>query len=166
MSVISASISAFLAPYKLYFLGFAAACVIGFGAYWTLHERHVGATAQVTVEDKASVKQEVIEQKATATAAASETKASDIYEETNRAPLPAQLPIECVRHDQGPVQVLDHGASGGAAAADQSATDGAVGPEYNPSGAALERGKEADAQIAYLQARVTLLEKFIADASK
>jgi hypothetical protein len=159
-------ISAFLAPYKVYAYGALAAAVIGAGLYYTYHERHIGAKEEVAVVDKASAKQEVIERKASNTAAASEAQASTLYDETNRAPPPAQLPIECVRHDQGGVPVQNIGTTSGAASASKPAADGAVGSEYNPSGPALERGKEADAQIIYLQARVALLEKLIADANK
>lgn len=154
------------ASIRIYLYAAAVAIVLGAAGWYTYHERHIGAKEEVAVVDKASAKQEVIEQKADATAAASEANASTIYDETNRSPPPAALPIECVRHDESGVPVLNPGAPGAAAAADQPATDSAVGPTFNPSGAALERAAEADAQIAYLQARVTELEKLIADASK
>ena len=153
------------AAIRVYVYAACAAIILGAAAWYTYHERSVGANKEVAVVEKASAKQEVIEQKATATAAASEVTASTIYDETNRSPPPAALPIECVRHDTSRVQVQHPSAASGTAAVDQPATDSAVGPEYNPSGPALERGKEADAQIAYLQARVKTLEKLIADAN-
>lgn len=155
-----------LIPLKDWAYGTIIVVLLSAFGYYTYHERQAGAQKEIAVVEKASAKQEVTEQKATATAQASETQASNLYDETNRAPPPASLPVECVRHDEGRVPVPHPGPAVGAAPAGQPAPDSAVGPEYNPSGAALERAKEADAQIAYLQARVTLLEKLIADANK
>lgn len=159
-------ISDFIAPYKAYLWAAVAAALICAAGWAVYHERHIGVKEEVAVVQKASAKQEVIEQKAAATAAVSETKASTLYEETNRAPAPAELPIECVRHSPSAVPVQDPGTASGAAAVDQPATNSGDGPEFNPSGPLLERAKQADAQIIYLQARVKLLEKLIADASK
>lgn len=153
------------AAIRVYLYASLAAAIIGAAAWYTYHERSIGANKEVAVVEKASAKQEVIEQKASATAAATETQASTIYDETNRSPPPAQLPIECVRHDPSRVQVQHTNTSGAAAPASEPAAVSGDGPEYNPSGVALERAKQADAQIAYLQARVKELEKLIADAN-
>jgi len=105
--------------------------------------KQVGEAAQVAVkaDDAAAEK--------------TETQSALIYKEIVRIPDVPDIGIVC--RDTGSSS-LPATVAGAGAAAGQPASDGGVGPEYDPSGAALTRARAADAQIAYLQRRVKELE--------
>jgi len=92
-----------------------------------------------------------------AQAQTTETQNAIIYEKAVAIPAIADIGISCVRHASGS-QVPAANPVAGAVPRDH-ASDGEQGPPYDPSGAILTRGAQADAEIIYLQARIAELEK-------
>lgn len=90
-----------------------------------------------------------------ATAEKTETQSALIYKEIVRIPDVPDVGIVC--RNPGRSALPAPASVAGAGAGEQPANSGS-GPEYDPSGAALTRGKAADAQIAYLQRRIHELE--------
>jgi hypothetical protein len=90
-----------------------------------------------------------------AVAEKTETQSALIYKEIVRIPDVPDVGIVC--RDTGSGALPAPSTVAGAVAGEQP-PDRGVGPEYDPSGAALTRARAADAQIAYLQRRVHELE--------
>jgi len=130
-----------------------AALLIVVGCF-ALHYKHLEhEVQQVKVVGKAA---EADVKKVDAVAQTTETQNAIIYEKAVAIPAIADIGLSCVRHTGGS-QVPAADPQQGAAARDRSA-DSPEGPPYDPSGAVLTRGADADAQIAYLQARIKELE--------
>jgi len=89
------------------------------------------------------------------TAEKTETQSALIYKQIVRIPDVSDLGIVCSNPGRStlPAASTQPGAGAG-----EQPTDGGARPKYDPSGAALTRGAQADAQIAYLQRRVHELE--------
>jgi hypothetical protein len=134
----------------LYIAAIAALLVFG------LHERHVGAAkviARATQAQAVAVKKVDTAQTG---AASTEKQAGVVYvEKAVRIPAIGDIGVVCKRSGGGQVPAT---AGSQPAAAHQQPADGGAGPAFDPSGALLRRAAAADAQIAYLQARVKLLE--------
>jgi hypothetical protein len=80
-----------------------------------------------------------------------------LYKQTVSAPAVASVGIKCVRNAPSAVS-LPAPNTGSGTAVGVGASDSGSGPTYDPSGPALTRARQADAQIKYLQARVHELE--------
>jgi hypothetical protein len=80
-----------------------------------------------------------------------------IYKQEVSAPPVANLGVRCVRESPRTVSLPTPDAGKGTATSQPSA-DSSIGPAYDPSGAALTRAAQADAQITYLQGRIRELE--------
>lgn len=105
--------------------------------------KQVGATAAAVVKTD------------DATAEKTETQSALIYKQIIRIPDVPDIGLVCRHASSSPLPASSPVA--GASTGDKPA-DGGSGPGYDPSGAALARGKAADAQITYLQRRVKELE--------
>ena len=140
-----------LIPFKDY-LWAALLLVVGcFALHYRSMEHQIQQTAVVAKAAQADVK------KVDAQAQTTETQNAIIYEKAVAIPAIADIGLSCVRHTSGgqvPPAVAVQGASSGDHAADSE-----QGPPYDPSGSVLTRGAQADAEIAYLQARIAELEK-------
>ena len=128
--------------------------LVGFGVY-THHERVIGA-------DEALAPVAVLAQKAqlqtavgSAVAAATEKDNANAYTAARAAPAPAALGLVC--HNAGSSEVPET-VGVVATRIGVQPTVGGSGPSFDPSGPALQRAREADAQIVYLQGRVRELE--------
>lgn len=133
--------------------GIIAALLIAFGVY-THHERVVGANEALAPVAVLAQKAQVAVAVGTAVAADTEKDNGNAYKAAVAAPR-SDLGIVCRNASRGAVP---QAAAGVAAAAGQPAADSGSGSAYDPSGAALQRAAEADAQIVYLQGRVHELE--------
>jgi hypothetical protein len=92
-----------------------------------------------------------------AVAKTTEAQNANTFKDTVSAPPVANVGIRCVRESARAVSLPAPLAGAGAAASEPNPDD-RVGPPYDPSGAALTRAHQADAQIRYLQARIRELE--------
>lgn len=131
-----------------------ALIALAYGGFWVYSrgEDHVKAVdAKLAAIDQKKVV--AVETAAQTT----ESHNADVYKQTVTAPPAASLGIRCVREPARTVSLPAPLAGTGAPASDSN-TDGGVGPPYDPSGAALTRAHQADAQIIYLQARIRELE--------
>jgi hypothetical protein len=131
-----------------------AALLIVVGCFALHYRRMEKEIHQVAAVGKAA---QVLVKKDDAQAQTTETQNAIIYEKAVAIPAIADIGISCVR-DTGGGQVPTTNPVTAAAPGDH-ASDGEQGPPYDPSGAILTRGADADAQIAYLQARIAELEK-------
>lgn len=136
------------------YIGLITAILAAFGLY-TVHERHIG-------RDEALAPVAVLAQKAklqiavgSATATALETAHGKTYDAAHSQPAVANSGIVCRNASGSAVPEAKPGSSPGA---DRQAPDSANRPTYDPSGAVDTRGRDADAQIIYLQGRVHELE--------
>lgn len=116
-------------------------------------EQHYAAQdAKLTTAAKAEVLA------AQTTAQTMETENAAKFDHSNDAPPVTNLGLHCVRlapiGSEVPSSVPVEGASSG-----EQSSDGGAGRSFDPSGAALTRAREADAQITYLQGRVHELEQ-------
>ena len=134
---------------------------LAFGGY-TLHERSVQHKKDVAAADAAVKKDNAIVAADDSRAQATETQSAIIYKQVVSIPSVDDIGVVCQRAARsvplpapGPVAT---------AAVGNDAPERGIGPTYDPTGAALTRGKEADAEIAYLQRRVAELEKQMNDA--
>jgi hypothetical protein len=131
-----------------------AIIALGVGGAWIYHdgEQHRAAQdAKLAAIDAKKVT--AVE----TTAKDTESHNDTLYRQTVSAPAVASVGIKCVRNATSAVS-LPAADTGTRAATGQSSSDSGSGPTYDPSGAALTRAREADAQIKYLQARVRELE--------
>jgi cell division protein FtsB len=131
------------------FYGILASLLLAFGIHYKHLETQVHEVKQVAAAAQTQVK--AVDK----TAETTETQSALIYKEIVRIPDVPDIGIVCRNTRSSPLPAPD--TKPGAAVGDKPA-DSAVGPGYDPSGAALARAKAADAQIAYLQRRVHELE--------
>jgi hypothetical protein len=134
---------------RVVFYGILASLLLAFGIHYRNIEHEVKQAKVAAAAATADVK------RVDAAAQTTETQSALIYKEIVRIPDVPDIGIVCRNTRSGALPAPD--SKPGAAAGDKSA-DSAVGPGYDPSGAALARAKAADAQIAYLQRRVKELE--------
>lgn len=142
--------------------GIIAALLVGFGVY-THHERVIGETKEVAAVTKVADKAEAKVTAANVAAQTTETTNAKTYDQTVAAPPVLDLGVVCQRIHAGSDQVSQAGSVPTSGVGEQQA-DSTVGPSFDPSGAALTRGLDADAQITYLQGRVHELEKQMEDS--
>lgn len=131
------------------------ACLIALavGGAWLYRHGELRIEAQ---DKKLEAKQD--KQVAAVTATAKDTESHDaiIYEKAVVIPPVGDIGVECVRKPTSAVSLPKAGAGQGATT--DGAADSREGPTYDPSGPALTRGRNADAQIVKLQARIRELE--------
>ena len=140
-----------LIPGRVWLYGVIAAVLLGF----IVHYKHLETEVhQTTAAGKAAI---ATVKKDDATAQATETQNAIIYKKAILIPAVGDIGVSCVRVNPRGSQVPAAGA-GATAAVGQPAANGPEGPPYDPSGSVLTRGRDADAQIAYLQARIKELE--------
>lgn len=137
------------------YLSLIVALLGGFASY-TIHERHVGEAKIEAAEAKAVTKANDVVAKDDAAAATTESTDAIIYEKAVAVPALGDIGIVCKRAS-GSVSLPAPDSQQRTDARD-AAADSPVGPAYDPSGAALTRAAQADAQIVYLQGRVHELE--------
>jgi hypothetical protein len=134
---------------------------LAFGGY-TLHERHiqhdkdVAAAAALVKKDNAKVAE------INSTAQTTEAQSALIYKQVVSVPAVADIGVVCQRA-AGSVSLpaadtIQTTGSG------KAAVDRGIGPAFDPTGPALTRARDADAQIAYLQRRIAELEKQMNDS--
>lgn len=151
-----------LIPGKVYlYAGIAIAVLVWFNIH-NANERKEGADNALAPVAVLAQKAQIQVAAADATAQTTETFDGKQYAETISGPAPAALGIVCHRYT-GSSDVPE--AVGVVATRIGSpAVDGGSGPGYDPSGAALERARQADAEITYLQGRVHELETQMVNA--
>jgi len=147
---------------KLYEYGaIILVCSLLFGGY-TLHERHVQHAKDVAAAEVVVKKDNAIVAADDAHAQTTETQSALIFKQVVQVPAVADIGVVCQRTARS-VPLPATGPVAAAPAGNDTAVSG-VGPEFDPTGAALTRAREADAEIAYLQRRVAELEKQMNDA--
>ena len=146
-----------LIPFKDWVYGsIIVALLAGFGWY-THHERQVGATKLQAAVTQVADRAEAAVVAANTVAKTAETQNAKVYTQVVVTPVPRPLGIVCHRTGPGSNPVPQAHAVAGAAVGKPAADRGAEA-SYDPSGPALAVGRQADAEIAYLQARVKELE--------
>lgn len=128
----------------------------GFGIWIHKHDTKIvdEALAPVAVlAQKAQIQVAV----GTAVAQSTETANAKSYDETVAAPAPADLGLVC-HSEAASSGIVSQTGTGTEAAVGEQTADSGNGSAFDPSGAILQRAAEADAQIMYLQGRVTELE--------
>lgn len=146
-----------LIPDKVYlYAGIAAAVLVWFNVH--NHNIRVAATAEALEPVKVLAQKAQI-QVATGTAVAQTTETDNAQKFTAAiaAPAPKSTGIVCHR-DTGSGE-LPEAVAVTATRIGSPASDSGEGPGFDPSPAALERARLADAEIAYLQGRVHELEQ-------
>lgn len=131
------------------------AAIVGAFAYYTHHERVIGADEALAPVAVLAQKSELKVAVAAAVAQSTEKDNAQSYTATvSLLPVPV---VGLVCHDTGRSDVPPASA---VAAADVGEPAAVVpsGPAFDPSGAILKLGADADAEITYLQARVHELE--------
>jgi len=135
---------------RVVFYGILASLLLAFGIHYKHLENEVQRTAVVAKAAQDDVK------KVDATAQSTETQSVLLYKAV-LIPAVGDIGISCVRHTTGGSPLPATNTIAGTPVG-STTPNSAVGPEYDPTGAALTRAKAADAQIAYLQRRVKELE--------
>lgn len=131
-----------------------ASLLAGFGLY-TWHERDVGKDEALAPVEVLAHKAELKVAVATAVAQSTEKDNAQAFNAAVAAPPPAALGIVC--RDASSSDVPE--AVGVVATRiGIPAVDGGSGPAFDPSGAILERARQVDAEVTYLQGRIHELE--------
>lgn len=151
-----------LIPGKVYlYAGIAVAVLVWFNIH-NANERKEGADNALAPVAVLAQKAQIQVAAADATAQTTETFDGKQYAEAISGPVPAPLGIVCHRYT-GSSDVPE--AVGVVATRIGGPTvDSGSGLGYDPSGPALERAREADAEITYLQGRVHELEQQMVSA--
>jgi hypothetical protein len=154
-----------LIPARVYeYAAIILVCALAFAGY-THHERSIEHAKDLQAAAAAVTKANAVVQKDDATAATEESTNATVYERAVSIPAIGDLGIDCVRHAAParsvPLPTTDTGAAPGSG---NQVADSGIGPAYDPTGAALTRGVDADAQIIYLQGRIRELEQQMNDA--
>jgi hypothetical protein len=146
-----------LIPGKIYlYAGIVAAVLVWYGVH-NHNERAAGAAAALAPVKVLAQKAQVQVAKADAVAETTETDNAKTYDTAVAAAPVRNLGIVCHR-DTGSGDVPE--AVGVVATRiGKPAADAGQGPDYDPSGAILERARVAEAQVIYLQGRVHELEQ-------
>jgi hypothetical protein len=146
-----------LIPGKVYlYAGIVVAVLTWYGIH-NHNERAAGAAAALEPVKVLAQKAQVQVAAGTAVAQTEETQNAEKFTAAVAAPAPKSLGIVC--HRDANSSEVPEAVGVVATRIGNNAVDSGVGPGYDPSGAALERAREADAEIAYLQGRVHELEQ-------
>lgn len=146
-----------LIPFKDWVYGaIIASLLVAFGVY-THHERVLGEQKIVAIDAKAAAAAEAKVKAATDAAQLTEIHNAVVYKQIISSPLVADTGLVCKRA-AAPGSTVPPAGSGSGAAAGSPVADSGSGSAFDPSGAILTRGRDADAQISYLQNRVKELE--------
>lgn len=135
---------------------------IAFGGY-TLHERNVQHAKDVAAAAKVVAKDNALVAADDSHALTTETQNALIYKQVVSIPAVADIGLVCQHAAPRSVSLPAADAVATTAVGNDTAVS-RVGPAFDPTGAALTRGHDADAEIAYLQRRVAELEKQMNDA--
>ena len=135
---------------------------IAFGGY-TLHERYVQHAKDVAAAAKVVAKDNALVAADDSHALTTENQNALIYKQVVRIPAVADIGLVC-QHAAPRSVSLPAADAVATAAVGSNAAERGVGPTFDPTGAALTRGHDADAEISYLQRRVAELEKQMNDA--
>jgi cell division protein FtsB len=142
-----------LVPIRDYFYGVVILALLALLAYvyrhGEIHVEKLDAKVAAVAEKKSAVSE--------VSAKAQENTNAIIYKQAVSVPAVGDLGVECVRHTSGS-GVVPASITGAAASAGVATVNSGSGHTFDPSGAILTRAHDADAQIAYLQARVKELE--------
>lgn len=139
-------------PAKDYVYGAViVALLAAFGAY-TVHERHEGAAHIAAADAKAATAEAAKNQAITDAAQAASNQVIQTYEKAVAIPPVADLGLMC--KSPGSRELPQAPGDSGRADAAAARTDG---PSYDPSGAALTIGRDADAKIVALQDEIHAL---------
>lgn len=154
-------ISAFLAPYKAYFIGALALAVIGCVIWFAGHERTVEHTKDVAVAVKHvdTVKAEDV--KIVATATTEIQNEHTLYEAVNSAPAVPDIGIVCQSPVRAPVPAPASGAAG-----EPAASDVVPARVFDPSGDLLTLLRSDEARIRDLQSEVATLRQAMQEANQ
>ena len=156
-----------LIPGKDLFYGAIIAALLAAFGWYTIHERDIGARHVVAKMTVVAHKTETKLRAVVVTAQKEETTNAQAYNEAVAHDHRRNLGIVCVRNGASSDGRQLPGASGVAtSAAGNNAANVRAAAPYDPSGAVLQVGAEADAEIAYLQARVHELEQAMEKAHK
>ena len=139
-----------LIPFKDYLWGALVVVLLAVGIHYRNLEHEVHETKAIGKAAVAQVKKD------DAQAQTTETQNAIIYEKAVAIPAIGDIGISCVRNAGSsavPAPSTVEAPGAGVAAPDRT-----EGPPYDPSGAVLTRGADADAQIVYLQGRIKELE--------
>ena len=136
---------------RVIFYGILASLLLAFGIHYRNLEHEVKQAKVVAAAATADVK------KVDAAAQTTETQSVLIYKQAVQIPAVGDIGVECVRKQPSSGALPAANAQSGTPVGEPTTNSG-VGPEYDPSGAALTRAAKANAQIAYLQRRVKELE--------
>jgi hypothetical protein len=146
------------------YLGAILILVSAFGWY-TVHERNIEHAKDVAAAAVAVRKDNALVATDESTAKTSEYQSAIIYKQAVSIPAVADLGVSCVRNRPAAGSVSLPTANAGTATPVGNATpNSAGGLTFDPTGGALTRGRDADAQIAYLQRRIVEIEKQMNDA--
>lgn len=146
-----------LIPGKAYlYAGIVIAVLLGVH-WWNHHEQGIGSTAALAPVTALAHKAEIQVVAGAAVAQTTETQNAKDYIAALAVPPPVDLGIVCHRQAASSGE-LPEAVGVTATRIGKPAADVSVGPDYDPSGAVLERAKRAEAQVIYLQARVHELE--------
>lgn len=146
-----------LIPIKDWLYGSIIVALLGGFAWYTHHERQMGATKLETAVTQVANRAEAAVVAANTAAQTAERQSAKVYVKTVIAPAPRNIGLVCHRTDAGSGAVPEAHTVAGAGAGKPAANSGSAAT-FDPSGGALEVGAKADAQIAYLQRRVHELE--------
>lgn len=131
-----------------------ALVILSIGGLWLYRhgEQHIEAQdAKLAALDQKKVN--AVEQ----TAQSTETQSAIIYKQAIAIPAVPDLGVECVRNAPRGGQ-LPAAVGVAAAGTGERSADRGTGLAFDPTGPALTRAAEANAQIAYLQRRIKELE--------
>lgn len=136
------------------YAGLIAALIGGF-AYYTHHERVIGADEALAPVAVLAHKAEVQVAVAAAVATITEKDNAQAYTAAVSRPAPAALGIVCSNPGRSPVSEADTIVAPGVG---DLTADVPSSADYDPSGATLKLGATVDAQVTYLQGRIRELE--------
>lgn len=146
-----------LIPGKVYlYAGIVVAVLVWFHVH-NVNERNAGADAALEPVKVLAQKAQIQVATGTAVAQTTETDNGKAYLEAVASPPPAPLRIVCY-NPRASSSELPEAVAVTATRLGGSTPNSGDGPGYDPSGAALERARKADAEIKYLQGRVHELE--------
>lgn len=146
-----------LIPGKIYlYTGIVVAVLVWFHVH-NVNERTAGADAALEPVKVLAQKAQVQVAAADATAQTTETDNAKTYTAAVAAPAPKPLGIVCHRDTSS--GDVPEAVAVTASRIGKPATDDSVGPDYDPSGAVLQRAQRAEAQVIYLQGRIHELEQ-------
>jgi len=140
-----------------------ALLVGGFLTWFMVHERNIEHAKDKAVDARAVSHDNAVVAKDDAAAATQESTNAIIYEKAVAVPAVGDIGIVCKRTAPRSIPLSAPDSQQRADARDRAA-DSTVGPQYDPTGAALTRARLADDQIIYLQGRIAELEKQMNDA--